>query len=158
MAYSLLRQHQQYALNFFTILWNRGIRDSQGTVENCPEFWGGLISQIHFYVLMDGWIRFIVGFQPLMVISPTGSWIPWCMQCGNFFNLDLSCLSRTISMHWIGIGTEVAVLNFQVVPIPQVVLKTKSHKIPNRLQCWRNTTSPWQVGVPQDSKSPSLLV
>ncbi len=27
-----------------------------------------------------GWIRLIVGFQPLMVISPTASWIPWCVQ------------------------------------------------------------------------------
>ncbi len=27
-----------------------------------------------------GWIRFIVDFQPLMVISPTASWIRWCMQ------------------------------------------------------------------------------
>ncbi len=27
-----------------------------------------------------GWIRLIVGFQPLMVISPTASWIRWCMQ------------------------------------------------------------------------------
>ncbi len=26
---------------------------------------------------MDGWIRLIVGFQPLMVISPTASW--WCV-------------------------------------------------------------------------------
>ncbi len=27
-----------------------------------------------------GWIRLIVGFQPLMVISPPASWIRWCMQ------------------------------------------------------------------------------
>ncbi len=27
-----------------------------------------------------GWIRLIVSFQPLMVISPTASWILWCMQ------------------------------------------------------------------------------
>ncbi len=26
------------------------------------------------------WIRLIVGFQPLMVISLTASWIRWCMQ------------------------------------------------------------------------------
>ncbi len=26
------------------------------------------------------WIRLIVGFQPLMVISPSESWIRWCMQ------------------------------------------------------------------------------
>ncbi len=27
-----------------------------------------------------GGVRLIVGFQPLMVISPTASWIRWCMQ------------------------------------------------------------------------------
>ncbi len=26
----------------------------------------------------ERWIRLIVGFQPLMVISPTASWIGWC--------------------------------------------------------------------------------
>ncbi len=31
-----------------------------------------------FYLI--GGIRLIVGFQPLMVISPTASWIPWYMQ------------------------------------------------------------------------------
>ncbi len=30
--------------------WNLGIRDTQGTLKNCPEFWGGLIAQVHFYV------------------------------------------------------------------------------------------------------------
>ncbi len=35
----------------------------------------------HVYLLGGGgWIRLIVGFQPLMVISPTVSWIRWCMQ------------------------------------------------------------------------------
>ncbi len=33
------------------VQWNLEIRDTQGTVKNCPEFWGGLISQVHFYVL-----------------------------------------------------------------------------------------------------------
>ncbi len=28
----------------------------------------------------EGGIRIIVDFQPLMVISPTASWIRWCMQ------------------------------------------------------------------------------
>ena len=32
------------------------------------------------YSKVGGWIRLIVGFQPLMVISPTASWIRWCMQ------------------------------------------------------------------------------
>ncbi len=31
--------------------WNLGIRDTHGTVKNCPEFCGGLISQVYFYVL-----------------------------------------------------------------------------------------------------------
>ncbi len=29
---------------------------------------------------VGAWIRLIVGFQSLMVISPTASWIRWCMQ------------------------------------------------------------------------------
>ncbi len=29
---------------------------------------------------MNEWIRLIVGFQPPMVISPTASWIRWCVQ------------------------------------------------------------------------------
>ncbi len=33
------------------IQWNLGIKDTQGTVKNCLKFWGGLISQVHFYVL-----------------------------------------------------------------------------------------------------------
>ncbi len=34
-------------LNWYSlkIQWKLGIRDTQGTVKNCPEFWGGLISQ-----------------------------------------------------------------------------------------------------------------
>ncbi len=45
----------------------------------------------------DGWIRLIVGFQPLMVISPTASWIRWCMQAYAWWvNVDLSCLGWTI--------------------------------------------------------------
>ena len=33
------------------VQWNLGIRDTQGTVKNCPESRGGLISQVHFYVI-----------------------------------------------------------------------------------------------------------
>ncbi len=36
---------------YIHVQWNLGIRDTQGTVKNCPQFWGGLISQVHFYVL-----------------------------------------------------------------------------------------------------------
>ncbi len=39
------------AIGWLYIQWNLGIRDTQGTVINCPEFWGGLISQVQFYVL-----------------------------------------------------------------------------------------------------------
>ncbi len=35
----------------FKLQWNLGLKNTQGTVKNCPEFWGGLISQVHFYVL-----------------------------------------------------------------------------------------------------------
>ncbi len=37
-----------------------------------------------------GKIRLVVGFQALMVISPTASWIRWCMQV--YVNVDLSGL------------------------------------------------------------------
>ncbi len=39
-------------------------------------------------------------------------------------NSEVVVFLRSISIYWIGIGTEVAVLNSQVVPISQVVLKT----------------------------------
>ncbi len=49
-------------------------------------------------IMLWGVNRPIVGFQLLMVISPTARWIRWCMQVyGLWFNVDLSCLSRTIS-------------------------------------------------------------
>ncbi len=48
--------------------------------------------------LWGGGIRLIVGFQPLMVISPTPSWIRSCMHVYNawWFNVDMSCLGRTV--------------------------------------------------------------
>ncbi len=53
-----------------------------------------------------GWIRLTVGFQPLMVISPTASWIRWCMQVyAWWFNVDLSCLGRTICARQFGGAT-----------------------------------------------------
>ncbi len=39
-------------------------------------------------------------------------------------NSEVVLFLRPISMQWIGLGTEVAVLNSQVVPISQAVLKT----------------------------------
>ncbi len=35
----------------YHIQWNLEIRDTRRTVKNSPEFWGGLISQVHFYVM-----------------------------------------------------------------------------------------------------------
>ncbi len=34
----------------------------------------------HMLLLRGGWIRLIIGFQPLTVISATASWTRWCMQ------------------------------------------------------------------------------
>ena len=43
-----------------------------------------------------GWekrgIRLKVGFQPLKVISPTASWIWWCMQVYAYGDLVWTCL------------------------------------------------------------------
>ncbi len=53
---------------------------------------------------VGGWIRLIVGFQPLMVISPTAGWIRWCMQVYAWWcKMNLSCLGRTIyARHFLG--------------------------------------------------------
>ncbi len=40
---------------------------------------GETYSKIGF-VGAGGWIGLIVGFQPLMIISTTASWIRWCVQ------------------------------------------------------------------------------
>ncbi len=41
------------------------------------------------FIMLGGGIRLIVGFQPLMVISPTASWIRWCMKVYVWcFNVD----------------------------------------------------------------------
>ncbi len=54
-------------------------------------------AKTEFDCRVGGWIRLIVGFQLHMVISPTASWIRWCMQVYTlWFNVDLSCLGRTI--------------------------------------------------------------
>ncbi len=37
-------------------------------------------TQVRTHIGGGGRIRLIVGFQPLMVISPTASWIRWCMR------------------------------------------------------------------------------
>ncbi len=38
------------------------------------------VSKLIYKNAVIGGIRLIVGFQPLMAISPTASWIRWCMQ------------------------------------------------------------------------------
>ncbi len=47
-----------------------------------PTFHSWVIGFLCFWRSLrgGGWVRLIVGFQPLMVISPTASWIRWCMQ------------------------------------------------------------------------------
>ncbi len=44
-----------------------------------------------------GGIMLIVGFQPLMVISPTASWIRWCMQVwtANWYRTDIAIKTNT---------------------------------------------------------------
>ncbi len=49
--------------------------------------------------------------------TPKGLW-------KTVLNSEVVLFLRSISMYWIGLGTHVAVLNSQVVPISQVVLKT----------------------------------
>ncbi len=51
----------------------------------CPYKYSALVNRNSWtqqgsIVVVGGWIRLIVGFLPLMVISPTASWIRWCMQ------------------------------------------------------------------------------
>ncbi len=48
--------------------------------------------------------------------TPKGLW-------KTVLNSEVVLYLRSISIYWIGLGTEVAVLNFHVVPISQVVLK-----------------------------------
>ncbi len=49
--------------------------------------------------------------------TPTGPW-------KTVLNSEVVLFLRSISVYWIGLGTEVAALYSQVVPISQVVLKT----------------------------------
>ncbi len=45
----------------------------------------------------EGWIRLIVGFQPLMVISPAACFIRWCMQVYAWWsNVDRSWAERSM--------------------------------------------------------------
>ncbi len=53
--------------------------------------------------IFGGGVRLIVGFQPPMVISPTASWIRWCMQVyAWWFNVGLYCLGQTLGQTILG--------------------------------------------------------
>ncbi len=41
-------KHRHWHFQALTLQWNLQIRDTQRTVKICPEFWGGLISHIHY--------------------------------------------------------------------------------------------------------------
>ncbi len=47
---------------------------------SCPATASTATSNVSSSCAYGGRGRLIVGFQPLMVISPTASWIRWCMQ------------------------------------------------------------------------------
>ncbi len=62
-----------------TDIWKRGKEAVPRSGQHDPKIGNTSNSQFPIW-LGGGWIRLIVGFQPLMVISPTESWIRWCMQ------------------------------------------------------------------------------
>ncbi len=67
-----------------------------------------------------GGIRLIVGFQPLMVISPTASWIRWCMQVWHY--------GRT----WHRLGTDWFSASID---------RVKSRNLPNPIQTYVTKTA-----------------
>ncbi len=72
-------------------------RPAQSMPMRLSDFEGDAYITVCIGQIGGGRIRLIVGFQPLMVISPTASWIRWCMQVYVWwFNVDLSCLGRTV--------------------------------------------------------------
>ena len=51
------------------------LRDTQGTVKNCPEFWGGLISQVHISMYeIDFGTEVHVAVLMCQVVPIIGSW------------------------------------------------------------------------------------
>ena len=50
-------------------------------------------------------------------------------------NSEVVLFARSISMYWIDLGTEVVVLNSQVVPISQVIVKT-GFTVPGFTSSW----------------------
>ncbi len=55
-----------------SIQWNLGIRETQGTVKNCPQFWGGLISDR--YIAMY-WI--CLGLKWLSLVPRLSLFLRW---------------------------------------------------------------------------------
>ncbi len=72
-----------------------------------------------------GGVRLIFGFQPLMVISPTASWIRWCLQVlsvigtGYTRNTGILC-TQTRAMHCIlyNIGLYIADMHVPCKKLP----------------------------------------
>ncbi len=73
----LFRGHVKTLNNGSYLEWVRCKHQKRKSTEIKFEF-------IWYCMRKGGWIRLIVGFQPLMVISPTASWIRWyicrCMR------------------------------------------------------------------------------
>ncbi len=65
--------------------------------------------------LVSTWVSIYSGTWELG--TPKGLW-------KTVLNSEVVLFLRSISLYWIGLGTEVTVLNSQVVPISRVVLKT----------------------------------
>ncbi len=70
--------------------------------------------------------------------TPKGLW-------KTVLNSELLLFPRFISVYWIGLGTEVAVLNSQVVPISQVVVKTTRRQVSLYMVGWGLQLSPSPV-------------
>ena len=69
--------------------------------------------------------------HPPVVTVPVSFYIQWTWELGTprelwktVLNSEVALFLRFISLYWINIGTGVAVLNSQVVPLSQVVLNT----------------------------------
>ncbi len=83
----------EYHLTKSYLMWVvRSICSSQ-----CHRTSGHYYDHYHNHARGGGGIRLIVGFQPIVVISLTVSWIRWCMRVyAWWWNEDLSCLGHTI--------------------------------------------------------------
>ncbi len=70
-TYSIYQLHKKVKATpiWFLVRW----------ISSFKKKWEG-VKFFFYFCRMDGWIRLIVGFQPLMVISPTASC--WCLCTG----------------------------------------------------------------------------